>query len=186
MLRRTSGRLCHRVSIRPTFVRGQLACVDACGAHASPTSSCPGRPIGANHRGRGRRSICAGRGFLRISPEWGGPKAPVLPAPVGSGIALAFAQAGEKRIVSAAYRVSAILAPADYDAWLRRAAGETRDVLELTSCSNLLRTCTEAVTYDDHEVTNQQRRGGANFQYCNDIHENLLLCGSDACVRPHY
>ena len=76
--------------------------------------------------------------------------------------------------MSAAYRVSAILAPAAYDAWLRGAAGETRDVLELTSCSNPSRTRTETVTYDDHEVTNQQRRGGADFQYYNDIHESLL------------
>ena len=97
-----------------------------------------------------------------------------------------FGRRREKRIVSAAYRVPAILAPADYDAWLRGGAGETRDVLELASCSNLLRTRTEAVTYDDYEVTNQQRRGGADFQYCNDIHENLLLRGHDACVIPHY
>jgi hypothetical protein len=47
-------------------------------------------------------------------------------------------------------------------------------VLELTSYPNPLRTRTEAVTYDDREVTNQQRRGGTDFQYCNDIHESLL------------
>jgi hypothetical protein len=86
--------------------------------------------------------------------------------------------------VSAAYRVSAILAPADYDAWLRGAAGETRDVLELTSRSSLLRTRTEAVTYDDREVSNQQRRSGAYFQYCNDIHESLLLVNAAYFTDP--
>ena len=86
-----------------------------------------------------------------------------------------FRPACQKRIESTVYRVPAILAPADYGAWLRREAGETRDVLELTTRSNLLRTRTEAVTYDDRQVTNQQRRGGADFQNCNDIHENLLV-----------
>lgn len=44
----------------------------------------------------------------------------------------------------------------------------------MSSRSSLLRTLNEAVTYNDREVSNQQRRGGANFQYCNDIHTSLL------------
>jgi hypothetical protein len=51
--------------------------------------------------------------------------------PTAAGVE--FPPAAEDRIVSTAYRVPAILAPADYGAWLRGEAGETRDVLELTS-----------------------------------------------------
>jgi hypothetical protein len=33
-------------------------------------------------------------------------------------------------------------------------------------------------------VTNQQRRGGADFQYCNDIHESLLLINTAYSTDP--
>ncbi len=61
--------------------------------------------------------------------------------------------------VMVAYLVGTrVNSPIDYDEKLTR----------------MLRTIDVTISHNDHEVTNQQRRSGADFQYCNDIHESLL------------